>query len=63
MKGLVKHPAAFIGVKAAVSYGTIMAGCLIAKKNKLAAIATLVGINSLYGVVVHHNYQVARRMR
>jgi len=63
MAGLVEHPAAFIGVKAGISYGSIMAARSIAKKNKPLAIVTLAAINAMYVVVVHHNYQVARQLR
>ncbi len=63
MAGLAEHPAAFIGVKAGIAYGSIMAARSIAKKNKPLAIVTLAAINSMYVVVVHHNYQVARQLR
>ena len=59
MGGLVKNKAAFIGVKAGVAAGTILAARQIAKCNKVAAIVTLVAINSAYVFVVQHNYRVA----
>lgn len=59
MGGLVKNKAAFIGVKAAVAAGTIMAARQIGKRNRVAAIVTLVAINSAYAFVVGHNYRVA----
>ena len=59
MGGLVKNKAAFIGVKAAVAAGTILAARQIGKRNKVAAIVTLVAINSAYAFVVQHNYRVA----
>ncbi len=63
MAGVVKNKAAFLGVKAAVATGTILAARQIAKRNKVAAFATLVAINSAYGLVVQHNYRVARSLR
>ena len=59
MGGLVKNKAAFIGVKAGVAAGTILAARQIGKRNKVAAIVTLVAINSAYAFVVQHNYRVA----
>ena len=63
MAGLVKNKAAFIGVKAAVAASTIMAARQIGKRNKLAAVVTLVAINSAYALVVQHNYRVARDLK
>jgi hypothetical protein len=63
MAGLVQHKAAFIGVKAALATGTILAARQIGKRNKVAAVATLVAINSAYALVVQHNYRVARSLK
>jgi hypothetical protein len=63
MKGLVKHPAAFIATKAAVSFGTIMASRSIARRHRVAAVVTLAAINVLYGAIVHHNYRAARQVQ
>lgn len=63
MKGLVKNPATFIAMKAGVAAGTIMATRSIAKKNRVTAMLTLAAINAAYGAIVHHNYQVSRRLR
>lgn len=62
MAPLTRNKAAFIGVKAAVAAGTILAAREMAKKNKVAAIVTLVAMNSLYAYVAHHNYRVANRL-
>jgi hypothetical protein len=35
----------------------------MAKRNKVAAIATLVAMNSAYAMIVQHNYRVAQRLR
>lgn len=63
MSGLVTNKAAFIGIKAGIATGTILAARQIAKRNKVAAIATLVAINSAYAFVVQHNYRVARSLQ
>jgi hypothetical protein len=63
MGGLVTNKAAFIGVKAAVAAGTIMAAHQIGKRNKVAAVVMLVAINSAYAFVVQHNYRVARSLQ
>jgi hypothetical protein len=63
MAGVVRNKAAFLGVKAAVAAGSILAARKIGKRNKVAAVATLVAINSAYAFVVQHNYRVARSLR
>ena len=60
---LTKNKAAFVAVKAAVAAGSIYAARKIAKKNKVAAILTMVAINSAYGFIAHHNYKVAGQRR
>jgi hypothetical protein len=63
MSGLAARKGAFVATKIGVSAATILAARQMAKKNKLAAALTLVGINSLYAVVVSHNYKVVRSLR
>jgi Domain of unknown function (DUF5658) len=63
MGGLVKNRPMFIVAKSLVSAGTIVAARQVAKKNKIAAVATLVGLNAMYGYVVNHNYALARRLQ
>jgi hypothetical protein len=63
MSGITKNKFAFIGIKAAVAAGTIYAAREMAKRNKVAAVITLVAINSAYAYVAHHNYSVANRLR
>ena len=63
LQGLVKHEAAFIAAKAAVAAGTMYAASRIAKRSKVGAIITLVGLNSVYAFVVSHNYKLAHEMR
>lgn len=63
MGGVVKNKAAFIGVKAAVGAGLMLATHKMAKRNKVAAILTSAAVNSAYLIVAHHNYKVARGLR
>jgi hypothetical protein len=60
MGRLTSNPGAFIATKAAVAAGSIWAANRIAKKNKVAAIVTLVAVNSAYAMIVSHNYRLAR---
>lgn len=61
MVGATRNRAAFIATKAAVTAATIFAAKKIARKNKVAAVITLVAVNSAYAMVVAHNYRLASR--
>ena len=63
MAGVTGNKGAFIATKAAVATATVLAARHMGKRNKVAAIATLIAINSAYAVVVDHNYRVARGLR
>jgi hypothetical protein len=63
MAGVVKNKAAFIGVKAAVGAGLMVATHKMARRNKMAAILTSAAANAAYFFVAHHNYKVARSVR
>ena len=63
MAGVTKNRAAFIATKAAVATSSILAARSLAKRNKVAAIVSMVAINSVYGMVVQHNYKVARQLK
>jgi hypothetical protein len=63
LSGITGNKPAFIALKGAVAAGSIYAARKLARKNKVAAIATLLAINAAYGVVAHHNYRVADRLR
>jgi hypothetical protein len=60
MEGVTRTPAMFIAVKAGVAASTIFAAKQVYKRNKVAAVVTLVAINSAYAMVVSHNYRVAQ---
>ncbi len=63
LSGLTGNKAAFIAVKGAVAAGSIYAASRLAKRNKVAAIVTMVAINTAYGFVAYHNYKVAGRLQ
>ena len=63
LKGLVAHPAMFVGVKAAIAAATIYSAHRMAAHSKIGAIATMVALNSVYAMVVQHNFQLAQTMR
>lgn len=61
MTGVTGNKAAFVALKAGVAMSTVMMARHMSKRNKVAAIVTLVAINSAYAMVVSHNYRVAGR--
>jgi hypothetical protein len=63
MTGAARNKAAFIALKAGVAFSTVMAARNMSKRNKVAAVLTLVAINSAYAMIVNHNYKVARGLR
>ena len=60
MQDVTGNPAMFMAVKAGVTASTILAAKQLSKHNKMAAVVTLVAINSAYAMVVSHNYRVAQ---
>ena len=63
MGEVTKSPAMVIAVKVGVAASTILAAKQLSKRNRAAAVATLVAINSAYAMVVSHNYRVARSVK
>ena len=63
MQGMVSNKPVFIAAKAAIAASTVYAASRIAKRSKIGAIVTLVGLNSAYAFVVSHNYKLAQQMR
>jgi hypothetical protein len=61
MGRLSGNPGALVASKAAVAAVSIWAAHKISKKNKVAAVVTLVAVNSAYAMIVSHNYRLARR--
>ncbi len=63
MAPFVNRPAAFIAFKAGVSAVTLIAADRLAKHNRFASYALMIGLNSAYAVIVAHNYRVAQQAR
>ncbi|MGE3188105.1 MAG: DUF5658 family protein [Vicinamibacterales bacterium] len=64
MKGVVGNTPAMFAVKAASTAVSIwMAERLWKKRNRAAAIATMVAVNAVTGIVVMHNQAVINRVR
>lgn len=60
MKGLTSSKGAMIAVKAGASLGTIYLSEKLWKKNRTAAIATMVIMNGAYAAIVANNARIAR---
>lgn len=58
--GLLHKPAALVAFKGATTAGMIYVSHALAKRNRPAAILTMVGMNAAYGFVAWHNYSIAR---
>jgi hypothetical protein len=54
-------PAALLSTKAAVTGAMIFASERLWKQNRVAAVVTMIGINSAYAMIAAHNYAVAGR--
>jgi hypothetical protein len=61
MGGIAGSPGAMIAVKAAASAATIVAVEHLRKKHRVAAVVTMVALNTLYATLAVHNYSVAGR--
>ena len=61
MKGVAGNTGALLAVKAASTAGVIFGVEKLRKKNRVAAIALMVVINSATAYVVQHNYSVASK--
>jgi hypothetical protein len=63
MKKISVHTSGLIATKAAMTIGTIFLADRIARHHKTTAIVSLIAVNVGYVYVVHHNYEVSRRLR
>jgi hypothetical protein len=61
LRGVAGSPAAYAAVKVGATAGTIYFTEKLWKRNRKAAIATMIGANIAYGFVVSRNYAVANR--
>ena len=57
LAGIGSHPVALTFVKAGTAAATVCVMENVRKKNRVAAIATMFGINSAYAMIVVHNYR------
>ncbi len=63
MANVVEHKSTFIALKAGVAFSTIMASREMSKRNRVAAIVTMVAVNSAMAYVVQRNYRIGRAGR
>ena len=64
MKGVVGNKGAMLAVKAGVAASTIwMAESMWRRGNRVGAIVTMIAANSVTGLVVAHNYKLARQLQ
>ncbi len=63
MQGVAGNSAALFAVKAAGAAGSIFLAEKMWKRNPVGAIAMMVAMNSVYGIVVGHNYSVVRGLK
>ena len=61
VRPFASSPARLISFKAASTVGVLYLAERLRKKNQIAAVALLIGVNSLQAFVVAHNYRVAGR--
>jgi Domain of unknown function (DUF5658) len=59
--GMLGSPAAFIAAKVGMSASIYFVSERLWKRNKTAAVLTMIALNSTYGAVVAHNYAVEAR--
>ena len=58
MAGIASHAGALYATKIATAAATVFVGERLWRKNRLAAIVTMLAVNSAYAFVVNHNYGV-----
>lgn len=60
---LAERRPAFLALKGAISTATIYAARDLSKRHKVAAVLTLIGINSAYAALIANNYRVVAHMK
>jgi Domain of unknown function (DUF5658) len=64
MKNVVGNKSAMVAVKAGVAASTIwLAESMWKRGNRVGALITMIAANSVTGVIVAHNYKLARQLR
>lgn len=61
--GVTEHTGAFLALKMGAAASTVFLTEKLWKRNPVAAVALMVGLNSAYAIIVAHNYGVARGLR
>jgi hypothetical protein len=61
MRRIVDKPIALAAIKGGAAVATILITNRIARKNRAAAIATMIAVNTAYSVVVARNFQAVGR--
>jgi len=59
--GMLGSPAAFVAAKAGVTAAVCVASERLWKRNKAAAIVTMIALDSAYAAIVAHNYALEAR--
>jgi hypothetical protein len=54
-------PAGVVALKGAATIGIIYMAEKVSRRNRTAAVLTMIGLNSAYAMVVARNYSIARR--
>ncbi|MDP1571857.1 MAG: DUF5658 family protein [Vicinamibacterales bacterium] len=63
MAGIADNRKAMFAVKAGVTAASILVAERLWKRNRVAAVVTMVGLNALIGTVVAHNHSVLRQLQ
>jgi hypothetical protein len=60
VRGIVGNPVQFIALKTIAGTGVVYLTEKTWRRNRVAAILTMVGLNAAYAAIVAHNYSLAR---
>jgi hypothetical protein len=60
MKDIARQPAALVAMKAATSAAVVLGTEKLWKKNRVAAVLVMIGVNAGMAIVVSNNYRVMR---
>jgi hypothetical protein len=58
---VIGTPAGVIALKGAATIGIIYMSEKVSRRNRIAAVLTMIGLNSAYAMIVARNYSIARR--
>jgi hypothetical protein len=63
VRGAMSMPAGMVALKAGTAVGVIYLTEKLWKRNRVAAVLTMVALNSAYATIAAHNYQAVQRQR